>query len=332
MTDDKNRGMPFCLQNLSLPVIGAPLFIAGGPDLVIAQCKAGLVGAFPALNARPAPVLSEWLTYIETELAQYKETHPADTLGPLAVNQIVHASNSRLEVDTEVCIAHQVPIIITSLRVPPDFMLRAIHQYGGIVLHDVTTVRHAQKALEAGVDGLVLVAAGAGGHAGTLSPFALVGEVRRFFDGPLALAGSIMTGDAILAAQVMGADFAYLGSRWLATQEAQIEEDYRKMLITSNAADITYTSYFTGIPGNYLNQSILNAGFDLEKIRQAEFSFSSLNFDIADQKMKVWRDIWSAGHGVGLLTDAPAASEVIERLKLEYNAAKKRAAILIRES
>ncbi len=210
--------LPTVLQNLSLPVIASPMFIASGPALVAAQCKAGIVGSFPALNARPAELLDTWLTDLQKELADYAAANPGAKIGPIAVNQIVHASNARLEHDVAVCVKHQVPIIISSLRAPPKEMLDAVHSYGGIVLHDVVSIRHAHKALEAGVDGLILVAAGAGGHAGALSPFALVGEVRKFFDGPIALSGSIATGDAILAAQAMGADFAYIGSRWLATQ------------------------------------------------------------------------------------------------------------------
>jgi nitronate monooxygenase len=217
--------LPTVLQNLSLPVIASPMFIASGPALVAAQCKAGIVGSFPALNARPAELLDTWLTELQQELADFKAANPNAKVGPIAVNQIVHASNARLEHDVEVCVKHQVPIIISSLRAPPKEMLDAVHSYGGIVLHDVVSIRHAQKALEAGVDGLILVAAGAGGHAGALSPFALVGEVRKFFDGPLALSGSIATGDAILAAQAMGADFAYIGSRWLATKESNVGDD-----------------------------------------------------------------------------------------------------------
>src|SRR6185369_3060382 len=227
--------LPAVLQNLTLPVIASPMFIASGPALVAAQCKAGIVGSFPALNARPKELLDTWLTDLQKELADYQARNPGVRVGPIAVNQIVHHSNERLEHDVEVCVRHKVPIIISSLRAPPVEMLDAIHSYGGIVLHDVINIRHAQKALEAGVDGLILVASGAGGHAGTLSPFALVGEVRRFFDGPLALSGSIATGDAVLAAQAMGADFAYMGSRFLATQESNVTEGYREAIIESSA-------------------------------------------------------------------------------------------------
>ena len=234
--------LPVALQNLSLPVIGSPLFIASTPKLVAAQCKAGIVGSFPALNARPAELLDIWLTELCTELAEFQAAHPENKVGPVAVNQIVHQSNDRLEHDVAVCVKHRVPVIISSLRAPPRQMLDAIHSYGGIVLHDVISVRHAHKALEAGVDGLILVASGAGGHAGGLSPFALVGEVRQFYQGPVALAGAIASGDGILAAQAMGADFAYIGSRWLATREANITDAYRQAIIESSAADVIYTN------------------------------------------------------------------------------------------
>ncbi len=247
--------LPPLLQRLKLPVIGAPMFIAGNPKLVAEQCKAGIVGSFPALNARPKEALDEWLAEIERALA----AHPG--AAPYAVNQIVHKSNDRLEHDLEVCIRHKVPITITSLRAPND-VIPAIHAYGGIVLHDVINVRHAEKALEAGVDGLILVCAGAGGHAGTLSPFALIGEVRRFFDGPLVLSGAIASGSAILAAQAAGADLAYIGTRFLATPEASVPERYKDEILRSTAADIVYTDLFSGVHGNYLRHSVLAAGFD----------------------------------------------------------------------
>ncbi|MGE5622914.1 MAG: NAD(P)H-dependent flavin oxidoreductase [Bacillota bacterium] len=318
--------LPAVLQNLSLPVIGSPLFIASGPALVKAQCKAGIVGSFPALNARPAELLDTWLTEIQAELAAYKEANPGAKVGPIAVNQIVHQSNDRLAHDVEVCVKHQVPIIISSLRAPPKEMLDAIHSYGGIVLHDVISIRHAQKALEAGVDGLILVAAGAGGHAGTLSPFALVGEVRKFFSGPVALSGSIATGDAILAAQAMGADFAYIGSRWLATKESNVDEAYRQAIIESSAADIVYTNLFTGVHGNYLKKSIVAAGLDPDNLPVADKS--KMNFGSGgNSKAKAWRDIWGAGQGVGLMDDVPSVAEVVERLQAEYAAARKRLAL-----
>jgi nitronate monooxygenase len=318
--------LPAALQNLSLPVIGSPLFIASGPALVKAQCKAGIVGAFPALNARPAELLDTWLTDIQAELAEFQKMNPGTKVGPIAVNQIVHQSNDRLAHDVEVCVKHQVPIIISSLRAPPQEMLDAIHGYGGIVLHDVISIRHAQKALEAGVDGLILVAAGAGGHAGALSPFALVGEVRKFFDGPIALSGAIATGDAILAAQAMGADFAYIGSRWLATTESNVDDAYRQAIVESSAADIVYTNLFTGVHGNYLKKSILAAGLDPDDLPVADKS--KMNFGSGSgSKAKAWRDIWGAGQGIGLMDDVPTVAEVVERLKAEYAAARKRLAL-----
>jgi len=315
--------LPAILQHLRLPVIASPMFIASGPALVAAQCKAGIVGSFPSLNARPAEQLDVWLTQLQAELADYKKAHPEAIIGPIAVNQIVHQSNDRLAHDVEVCVKHQVPIIISSLRAPPKEMLDAIHSYGGIVLHDVISIRHAQKALEAGVDGLILVAAGAGGHAGALSPFALVGEVRKFFNGPLILSGAIANGDAILAAQAMGADLAYIGSRWLATQEANVSEQYRQAIIDSSAADVVYTNLFTGVHGNYLKQSIVNAGLDPDNLPEADKT--KMNFGSSgDTKAKAWRDIWGAGQGVGLMDDVPSVGELVTRLEREYVAARQR--------
>ncbi|XLZ68649.1 nitronate monooxygenase family protein [Massilia sp. SR12] len=312
--------LPAVLQNLSLPVIASPMFIASGPALVAAQCKAGIVGSFPALNARPKELLDTWLTDLQKELADYQAANPGARVGPIAVNQIVHHSNERLEHDVEVCVRHKVPIIISSLRAPPVEMLDAIHSYGGIVLHDVVNIRHAQKALEAGVDGLILVASGAGGHAGTLSPFALVGEVRRFFDGPVALSGSIATGDAVLAAQAMGADFAYIGSRFLAVRESNVTDEYRDAIVESSAADVVYTNLFTGVHGNYLKKSIVSAGLDPENLPASDKSKMSFNSGTA----KAWRDIWGAGQGVGLMHDVPTTAEMVARLKSEYNAARAR--------
>jgi nitronate monooxygenase len=320
MSDRSQDRLPAALRHLALPVIAAPLFIASGPALVIAQCKAGIVGSFPALNARPAGMLDTWLTDIQTELAQYKAANPAVFIGPIAVNQIVHQSNERLAHDVEVCVRHRVPIIISSLRAPPREMMDAIHDYGGIVLHDVISIRHAEKALEAGVDGLILVAAGAGGHAGTLSPFALVGEVRKFYAGPIALSGSIVTGGAVLAAQAMGADFAYIGSRWLATQESNVDAGYREAIVASAAADIVYTNLFTGVHGNYLKASIINAGLDPDNLPLADKS--KMNFGSGDGKVKAWRDIWGAGQGVGLIDNVASVADVVQRLRTEYNAAK----------
>jgi nitronate monooxygenase len=318
--------LPVALQNLSLPVIASPMFIASGPALVAAQCKAGIVGAFPALNARPAEQLDVWLTDLQAELAAFKAQNPGKKIGPIAVNQIVHQSNDRLAHDVEVCVKHQIPIIISSLRAPPQEMLDAIHGYGGIVLHDVISIRHAHKALEAGVDGLILVAAGAGGHAGPLSPFALVGEVRKFFDGPVALSGAIATGGAILAAQAMGADLAYIGSRWLATRESNVDEAYRQAIVDSAAADIVYTNLFTGVHGNYLKKSIVAAGLDPDNLPQADKS--AMNFGSGGgSKAKAWRDIWGAGQGVGLMDDVPSVATMVERLKAEYDATKARLAL-----
>ena len=308
--------LPPVLQRLRLPVICAPMFIAGNPKLVIAQCKAGVVGSFPALNARPKEKLDEWLTEIEQALAGQPGA------APYAVNQICHKSNDRLEHDIEVCIRHKVPITITSLRAPNDVIPR-IHAYGGIVLHDVISVRHAEKALEAGVDGLILVCAGAGGHAGTLSPFALIGEVRRFFDGPIVLSGAITTGDAILAAQAAGADLAYIGTRFLATPEASVPETYKEEILRSKAADIVYTDLFSGVHGNYLKHSVLAAGFDPLNLPRSDPS--KMNFGTAGgAEKKVWRDIWSAGQGVGQIDTVMPAAQVVDRLAAEYLAARRR--------
>jgi nitronate monooxygenase len=318
--------LPIALQNLSLPVIGSPLFIASGPALVTAQCKAGIVGSFPALNARPAELLDTWLTDIQADLAAYKAANPNAKVGPIAVNQIVHQSNDRLAHDVEMCVKHRIPIIISSLRAPPKEMMDAIHGYGGIVLHDVISIRHAQKALEAGVDGLILVAAGAGGHAGGLSPFALVGEVRKFFNGPVALSGSIATGDAVLAAQAMGADLAYIGSRWLATKESNVNDDYRNAIVESAAADIVYTNLFTGVHGNYLKKSIVAAVLDPDNLPVADKT--AMNFGSGGgSKAKAWRDIWGAGQGVGLMDDVPTVAEMVARLSAEYDAARARLAL-----
>jgi nitronate monooxygenase len=317
---EKSMALPPVLQNLSLPVIASPMFIASGPALVAAQCKAGIVGSFPALNARPAELLDTWLTDLQQELADYQAAHPDKKVGPIAVNQIVHQSNDRLEHDVAVCVKHQVPIIISSLRAPPREMLDAVHAYGGIVMHDVVSIRHAEKALEAGVDGLILVAAGAGGHAGALSPFALVGEVRKFFDGPIALSGSIATGDAILAAQAMGADFAYIGSRWLATRESNVTDAYRNAIVESSASDVVYTNLFTGVHGNYLKKSIVEAGLDPDNLPVSDKSKMSFGSGSA----KAWRDIWGAGQGVGLMDDVPTVAEMVERLTQQYQAARER--------
>jgi len=305
---------------LSLPVIGSPMFIVSGPELVIAQCKAGIVGSFPALNARPAEVLEQWLQRITSELDDYRAKNPDKPVAPFAVNQIVHQSNDRLQHDVEMCVKYKVPIVITSLRAPNE-VVDAIHSYGGIVLHDVINIRHAKKALEAGVDGLILVCAGAGGHAGTLSPFALVSEVRQFFDGPIALSGSIAHGRQILAAQAMGADFAYMGTRFIATQEANAAGEYKQMLIDSAANDIVYSSLFTGVHGNYLKKSIAKAGMDPDNLPEADKSTMSFGSG-GSSKSKAWRDIWGAGQGVGVIADSPPVGDLVARLKREYDAAK----------
>ena len=321
-----NNAPAWLKDNLTLPVIGSPLFIVSNPDLVIAQCKAGIVGSFPALNARPDHVLGEWLTRIKTELADYKAANPHAKVAPYAVNQIVHQSNNRLEHDIRVCLDHQAPVWITSLRAPPKEMLDAVHSYGGIVLHDVINIRHAQKALEAGVDGLILVCAGAGGHAGTLSPFALLGEVRKFWKGIVCLAGSIATGEGVLAAEAMGADFAYMGTRFVATQEANSVEGYRQAIVDSAASDIVYTNLFTGVHGNYLKKSITNAGLDPDDLPTSDAS--KMNFGSGgNTKAKAWKDVWGAGQGVGLMHDVPPTAELVARLKAEYDAARARLAL-----
>jgi nitronate monooxygenase len=315
--------LPAVLQNLTLPVVASPMFIVSYPELVLAQCKAGIVGAFPALNARPAERLDEWLTQLQAALAEHKAAHPDAVIGPIAVNQIVHHSNERLEHDVRVCVEHKVPIFITSLRAPAREIIDAVHSYGGIVLHDVINLRHANKALEAGVDGLILVAAGAGGHAGTTSPFALVGEVRRIFDGPLVLSGAIANGGSILAAQAMGADLAYMGTRFIATREAHAVDTYKQAIISSNAADIIYTNLFTGVHGNYIRESIVAAGLDPDALPESDKS----KMDFANEKSKAWRDIWGAGQGVGLMDDVPSVAELVARLAQEYADAKKRLSI-----
>lgn len=306
-------------QRLVLPVIAAPMFIVSGPELVMAECRAGIVGSFPALNARAPDTLEDWLTRIEDGLAETRAVEPERRIGPFAVNLIVHGSNDRLMGDLDTCVRHQVPIIITSLR-PPDDVVGPVHSYGGVVFHDVTTIRHAKRALEAGADGLILVCAGAGGHAGTLSPFALLGEVRRFFDGPIILAGAITTGSAILAAQAMGADFAYMGTRFIATQEANAAPGYKTMITQSAAADILYTPFFSGVPGNYLKPSIAAAGLDPDNL--APRDKDTANFGTS--RKKTWRDIWGAGQGVGTIADIPSVADLVARLSSEYDAARRK--------
>jgi nitronate monooxygenase len=304
---------------LALPVVASPLFIISNPDLVIAQCVGGIVGSFPALNARPKEELEVWIVRIKTALAETKAADPSRIVAPFAVNQIVHKSNDRLEHDLEVCVRHEVPIIITSLRAPDD-VVKHVHGYGGLVFHDVTTLRHGEKALEAGVDGLILVCAGAGGHAGTLSPFALVGEVRRFYDGTVILAGAITSGSGILAARAMGADLAYMGTRFIATEEAHATQSYKQMIVEAGASEIVYTSLFTGVAGNYLKRSIAAAGLDPDDLPHADKS--QMNF--GSNRVKPWKDVWGAGQGVGTIADVLPAAQVISRLKDEYAAARQR--------
>ncbi len=313
--------IPSVMQGrLSLPVIGAPLFIVSGPELVIAQCKAGVVGSFPALNARPKELLEEWIIRIKTELAAFERANPGKPVAPFAVNQIAHASNDRLAHDVEICVKHRVPIMITSLR-PPAEVVQAAHSYGGIVLHDVISLRHAEKAAEQGVDGLILVCAGAGGHAGSLSPFALVPEVRRIFKGTIVLSGALSTGRSVLAAQAVGADLAYIGTRFIATREANAPESYKKMIVEAKASDIVYTPLFTGVHGNYLKPSVAAAGLDPDNLPSADKS--KMNFGSGgNMKTKAWRDIWSAGQGVGSVDDAPTVAELVARLEEEYEAAR----------
>lgn len=310
-------------SRMSLPVIAAPMFIVSNPDLVIAQCTSGVIGSFPALNARPAELLDEWLTRIGTALAAAREANPDARIAPFAVNQIIHQSNDRLDHDLDVCVRHQVPMIITSLRAPTDVVKR-VHAYGGVVFHDVISVRHAQKALEAGVDGLVLVCAGAGGHAGALSPFALVREVRQFFDGPIALSGAITDGNGVLAAQAIGADFAYVGTRFIATAEANADARYKQMIVEGTAADVVYTPYFTGVHGNYLKPSIVAAGLDPDNLPEADKT--KMNFG-SSAGPKAWKEIWGSGQGIGNIQEVLPARELVARMCEEYAAARRRLAL-----
>ena len=306
-------------DNISIPVIGAPLFLISVPDLVIAQCKAGIIGSFPALNARPQHVLEEWIVKIKTELKEYQEQNPDKKVAPFAVNQICHGSNDRLQGDMEICVKHEVPVIITSLR-PPLEVVEAAHSYGGLVFHDVINVRHAKKAADMGVDGLILVCTGAGGHAGALSPFALLREVKSWFDGTIILSGSIGDGYSVASALALGADFAYLGTRFIATQEANAEPEYKQMLIESSANDIVYSNLFTGVLGNYLKPSIQNSGLDPDNLPTADKS--AMNFGSGgNTDSKAWKDIWGSGQGIGLIEDAPTVEELVDRLKSEFTEA-----------
>ncbi len=313
--------LPTALEDaLTLPLIGSPLFIVSNPELVLAQCKAGIIGSFPALNARPQPVLADWLSRINDSLAKEREMSPDKKIAPYAVNQICHASNTRLASDMETCVRFKVPIVITSLR-PPTEVVEAVHSYGGLVFHDVINVRHARKAAEQGVDGIIAVCAGAGGHAGTLSPFALINEIREFFDGVLILAGSMSRGSDILAAKAMGADLAYIGSRFVASNEANAVPEYKQMIVESSAADIAYSSLFTGIAGSYLKGSIENAGLDPEALPEGDKA--SMDFGQGDiTAAKAWKDIWGAGQGVGSVNSVQPAADIIAQMISEYNAAK----------
>ena len=305
-------------DSLRLPVIGAPMFIVSTPDLVLAQCKAGIVGAFPALNARPAAQLEEWLARITGELAAERARDPTRRIAPFAVNQIVHASNDRLAHDVELCVKYRVPIVITSLRSPGE-VVAAVHSYGGIVLHDVISVRHARKAAEQGVDGIIAVTAGAGGHAGTLSPFALVSEIRQWWDGTLILSGAMSGGRDVAAAIAMGADLAYLGTRFIATREAHASAEYKQMIVDSCADDVVFTSLFTGVRGNYLKGSVARTGLDPNALPEGDKS--KMNFGSAGKtEVKAWRDIWSAGQGVGSIRDVPDVADLVARIEREYRA------------
>lgn len=311
--------LPSVLQNLRIPVIGAPLFIISQPDLVIEQCKAGVVGSFPALNARPEPVLEEWLKRIIDELGEYSEANPDRPAAPYAVNQIVHKSNDRLMHDVEMCVKYEVPVVITSLGARPE-VNEAIHSYGGIVLHDIINVFFAHKALEKGADGLIAVCTGAGGHAGTLSPFALIQEIREFFDGPLALSGSIATGGAVAAARAMGADVGYIGSAFISTHEANAVEGYKDMIVESGASDIVYSNLFTGVHGNYLGPSIENAGLDPLNLPESDPSKMSFGSG-GSSKTKAWKDIWGSGQGIGAVKSRVSVAEFVDQLEREYEEA-----------
>ncbi|MEO7690914.1 MAG: nitronate monooxygenase family protein [Sphingomonas sp.] len=317
--------LPPLFDRLRLPVIGSPLFIISGPELVIAQCKAGIVGSFPALNARPAALLDEWLHRITEELAAHNRANPDRPAAPFAVNQIVHRSNERLEADLETCAKWQVPIVITSLGARED-LNQAVHGWGGITLHDIIDDRFARKAIEKGADGLIAVAAGAGGHAGRLSPFAIIQEIRQWFAGPLALSGSIATGDAVLAAQAMGADLAYIGSPFIATEEANADPAYKQGIVEGKAADIVYSNLFTGVHGNYLRGSIVAAGMDPDNLPEGDLK--TMNFGGGNSsKAKAWKDIWGSGQGIGVVDQIEPVAVRVDRLEREYKAARARLAL-----
>ena len=313
--------LPAPFDRLRLPVIGSPLFIISGPELVIAQCKAGVIGSFPALNARPSGVLDEWLHRITEELAAHNRDNPDAPAAPYAVNQIVHKSNNRLEEDIEVCAKWQVPMTITSLGARED-LNNAVHAWGGIVLHDVINDRFARKAIEKGADGLIPVAAGAGGHAGVLSPFAMMQEIRQWFDGLVALSGSIACGRSILSAQAMGADFAYIGSPWIATKEANAQQGYKDAIVEGRAADIVYSNLFTGVHGNYLRPSIVAAGMDPDNLPESDPS--AMNFGSGgNTEAKAWKDIWGSGQGIGAVDAVDSVADRVDKLEAEYNLARR---------
>jgi len=314
--------LPPVLANLPLPIIGSPLFIISNPKLVIEQCKAGVVGSMPSLNARPASQLDEWLAEITETLAVWNRAHPEQPAAPFAINQIVHKSNDRMEHDMQVCAKYKVPIIITSLGARED-VNQAVHSWGGVVLHDIINNAFARKAIDKGADGLIAVAAGAGGHAGTLSPFALVQEIRQWFDGPVALSGSIATGGAVLAAQAMGADFGYIGSAFIATEEARAVDGYKEMIVNSGASDIVYSNLFTGVHGNYLRGSIVNAGLDPANLPVSDASKMSFGGGENAAK-KAWKDIWGCGQGIGAIQSVVPTRDLVARLKREYDEARRR--------
>jgi len=317
--------LPPVLANLPLPIIGSPLFIISNPKLVIAQCKAGVVGSMPALNARPAAQLEEWLIEITEELAAYNKANPDKPAAPFAINQIVHKSNDRLEHDMEMVVKYKVPIVITSLGARTD-VNDAVHSYGGVTLHDVINNKFAQKAIEKGADGIVAVAAGAGGHAGIKSPFAMIQEIRQWFDGPIALSGSIATGGAVLAAQAMGADFAYIGTAFIATEEARASDAYKQAIVEGTSDDIVYSSLFTGVHGNYLAPSIVNAGMDPANLPEGDVKTMSFSGG-EGSKAKAWKDIWGSGQGIGAISEVSSAGVFIEKLKREYQEARQRLAL-----
>ena len=309
-------------DRLSVPVVGAPLFIISNPDLVLAQCKAGVVGSFPSLNARPIEQLDEWLSQITEELESFTKANPEKKVAPFAVNQIVHKSNNRLEQDLALCVKHKVPIVITSLGAVPE-VNQAIQSYGGIVLHDIINNRHANSAIRKGADGLIAVATGAGGHAGTLSPFALIQDIRKWFDGPLLLAGAIANGGAVLAAQAMGADLAYIGSPFIATHEARASDAYKTAIVEGQGKDIVYTNLFTGIHGNYLRSSIENGGLDPDNLPESDPSKMNFGSD-GNSSAKAWKDIWGCGQGIGAVDEVVGAADMVARLAQEYQAARTR--------